>query len=262
MTDEMEVVLINIGKHAFGLPMREVGYIAELPASFRYTGPDTEDYFNFEGTPLHFISSWDALGKVSLYKEFEDIHAMLPGRKQDHLDWMAALEQSILEHIPFGKARSPRECAFGKWYYGFRAEDRKLSLLLNEFDQPHAHIHSLADKLLGLADAGQKDEAMRQFHEAQEGTLKNLLHIFDRTDSLLVSMQRRVALIVERGEDRFALGADMVQTIVTIPAERIKWQKSNDDGAPRQASLFILEDGQIVTCLDWQRFCPQTTFTP
>lgn len=254
MQEEMELLLIGIGGQNYALPMIEVEHITTLPAGFRHAGPDAEEYLGFEGLPLRFISAWNALGKISVYREFAEIHDMLPQRRQDHLDWMAALEDSIVHGVPFGKARSHRDCAFGKWYYGYTARDRRLKLLLGNFEQPHIHIHALADRLLGMAESGGREEALRLFHEAQETTLRNLLAIFDRAETLLGDLQRRVAIIVRADGERHALGADSIQDIVAVPAERITWAPPDAGQSTPRAALVILDDGRIVTVLPWRRF--------
>lgn len=256
MLNAMEIVLIDIGGSPFALPLQEVNHIATLPPDFRHSGPDTEDYFTFEGNPLPFISAWNVLGKATLYKEYADILAMLPARRQDHLDWMAALKQSLLTGAPFTKARDPHDCAFGKWYYSYQAEDRRVELLLGRFEQPHALIHNLAETLLGMAGDNRRDEALAMLHEMEKTTLKKLLDIFDHAEVLMHDLQRRIALIVEKSGEHFALGADSIRTLVTIPLDRIRWHKAAAGDSLSRPALFILDDGHVVNCLNWQQFCP------
>jgi hypothetical protein len=158
---DIEVLLIKLGTRIFGVPLGDVRYVAPMPADFRYGGADGESHFVFEGTPLAYVSLWDQLSVQSAYGEYVELQTMLPQRRQDHLDWMSALETSIRTGAEFSKARNPHDCAFGKWYYGHHFADRRLSLLMGQFEQPHAVIHGLADKLLGIAEAGQGSEALR-----------------------------------------------------------------------------------------------------
>lgn len=251
---EMEILLIRLGTRAFGIPLAHVRYVAPMPADFVAFGSNVAEHFVFEGEPLGYISLWDVLSLPSLYAEYGEMQAMLPQRRQDHLDWMAALEHSIRTDVPFAKARSPHECAFGKWFYGYHAQDRRLGLLLGQFEQPHAAIHALADRLLGIAETGRRDEALRAFEQARDTTLATLMKLFESASQLVEELQRRVAVIVADGDCSCALGADGVRDIVTVPAERIKQNGGKGgSGASRAASaLVLLDDDSVVPLLNWQ----------
>lgn len=253
-SDGLQVLLIRLGKRDFALPLEQVRYVAPLPADFVYSGDKAEDFFLFEGTAVAYASLWDALKQESAYAEYVELLAMLPQRRQDHVDWMGALEASLRQGLPFAKARSPYDCAFGKWYYAYKPTDRRLSLLLAKFEIPHAHIHGLADKLLGLADQGRREDAIAAFREAQQTVLQELMRLFEAAQGLVVELQRRIVVIVGQGEKSCALGADGVRDIVAVPPERI--QRSQVAGAAAQAqTLLVLEDGRVVPLLDEAMFC-------
>lgn len=251
MSSEMEIMLIDVGGRDFALPLAEVHHIVSLESSFRHAGADTEEYLNHEGDPLPFISTWNLLGRATHFQEYADLLEMLPQRRQDHLDWMAALKTSLSDNTPFEKARDPHKCAFGKWYNSYQATSRRLRLLLSEFSKPHAKIHSLADTLLDMVQSGHRADALALFAKAEESTLHTLLDIFDRCEKLLQNLQRRVAVIVEYSDKRFAIGADEARSSVTIPKKRITWVETPGSDTSPRPSLFILDDGRIVPCLDW-----------
>ena len=80
---------------------------------------------------------------------------MLTEREKDHIEWVQALEDSLLNDTPFVKAKDPHKCAFGQWYDTFKSRDETLMEALSEFDKPHTQIHSLADiQLFVFADFG------------------------------------------------------------------------------------------------------------
>lgn len=249
---ELEVLLVRLGARLLGVPLSQVRYIAPLPSDYVAFGAGVSEHFVFEGTPLAFVSLWDTLNLPSQYAEFGELQTMLPLRRQDHLDWMAALENSLRTGVPFAKARNPRECAFGKWYYGHRSDDRRLALILGQFEQPHATIHALADSLLGLAEAGARDEALHKFEEARDSTLAMLMRLFDSALMLVTELQRRVAVIVAAGGETCALGADGVRDIVAVPADRVK--HGRHDAARATSDLVILDDRSVVPMLNWRAF--------
>jgi chemotaxis signal transduction protein len=249
-----QFLTVSVGHRRFALPLDEVRHIVTLRPEFRCSGANAEEYLAFEGTPLPFVSSWDHLGEPSLYEEFAELNAMLPQRRQDHIDWMSGLENSIRQGHAFSKARSPFDCAFGKWYYAYRPANRQLALLLTSFEQPHARIHALADQLLGLVDTGGQQEALARFQRASETVLKELLNLFEEAQRLTVSLQRRVAILLRDSDAVCALGVDSVNDIAALTPDRVtKPGRVGTSSAP-PPTLLMLEDQTLVPLIEWQTF--------
>lgn len=251
-TNAVDILLINIGGRCFGLLLSDVRHICPIPSGFVSYGVGIDEHFVFQDQPLPYISLWNLFGLKSEYAEYEDMQMMLPQRRQDHLDWMDALEDALQNGTKFSKVRNPRECAFGKWYYDYRTRDLRLSLLMRHFEQPHAEIHRLADRLLGLAETGQVRNALQAFEESKNTTLAELLELFDSTQELLAELQRRIAIIVADSHNAGALGADAVRDIVTIPAERIK--PSSGIGTSATSALIVLDEQTVIPLIAWRRF--------
>ena len=251
-TSAFEALIVHVGQRDFALPLADVEHIVPLAPDFVHCGDQAERYVAFQGSPINFVSSWNLVEEDTCYREFAELATMLPQRRQDHIDWMSALEDSIRSGYQFSKARGPHECAFGKWYYNYRPSDRQLALLLRNFEQPHARIHGLADQLLALSEAGAKSEALTRFQEAADTTLKELLLLFDRTTNALQSLQRRIAIILRRDGVRTALGVDRVSDIVTIPAERVTSNISRANGVDESECLLTLDNGKICPVMEWQ----------
>lgn len=258
MQTSHEYLLFKLGQQTLSMPMQQVNHVAQMASEFTYRGDTMAAHFVFSGQPLSYVSLWDKLGQNSLYIEYENMLAMLPQRLNDHLEWMGALSTSIRTGVPFAKARSPYECAFGKWYYAHRSDDRRLSLLLDQFEVPHARIHGLADRLLALSESGDVDEAMRQFDDAEHTTLAQLKGLFQSTADLVKDLQRRVAIIVsdETGAPVCALGADAISDIVNVPAEQVRPMGRLDHQHPSaslMAGMLVLDDSRVVPIMDWSR---------
>lgn len=245
----LDFLIIRLGGRCFGLPLSEVRHVCSMPSSFGGYGPETAKHFVFLGDPLPYASLWNWLGLESEYFEYEGMLASLPKRRQEHLDWMNALEDAIRNGTAFTKARNPRECAFGKWYYGYQPKERRLSIMMRQFEKPHADIHRLADRLLGLVEDGQAAKATQMFLEAKETTFAELLKLFDSALKLVTALQRRTAVIVVDGDDMHVLGADGVRDIITVPAERIK---PSPGGLPATSALILLDDQNVVPLINWR----------
>lgn len=254
---EFHALLVNVGGKEYALSLADVRHLAPLAADFQYHGRDAAAFYVFEKTPLSYLSLWDTLNHTSVYEEYRQLEVLLPQRRQDHLDWMSALHASILQGIPFTKARSPYECAFGKWYYGYHPKNQQMGVLLAMFESPHAHIHGLADRLLQLSECGHKERAVALLTEARNTVLTELLGLFDLTYQITQSLQRRIAIIVNRDAHSHALGVDGVTDIVTVAADCVRGNPGHLAGGPTKIQrLLLLGENRVVPVLEWQDLTP------
>lgn len=217
METEVQLVIVQVGKKMMALPLEQVEHIAPIENDEEAALSRNSGFFRFQGKAIPWLPLWDFFGETSSFGEIAAFAEILPQRRQDHIDWMAALERSLVHNLPFTKARDPRLCAFGQWYYSLSAQNQPenhwLRALLSTIEEPHARIHSLANKLLNLASDGQLAEAMRIFQKEKANTLSSVLLTFDEIQAALPQLIRMLALIVNDGRDRYALGVDRVLEI-------------------------------------------------
>jgi chemotaxis signal transduction protein len=250
MDEEQQVVIFQVGKKCLALRLQQVEHILSLGVDDGIEVSADSGAILFQGQAITWQPLWAGLAEPSVYQSFDDLAQALPQRRQDHIDWMASLEQSLLHDIPFAKARSPYECAFGKWFYAFNSDDRRLSMLLSQFEAPHARIHGLADRLLTMCSEGEKDSALAIFNHEKEGTLALLLQLFDNVLALLPHLKRPVALIVNDGNGRHALGIDRVLDICDLAAEDLRPAKSAIGRLTPVGFVVRQESNALIPLLD------------
>lgn len=247
----MELLLFLIGEKYFCLPLSSVKRVVPISPDYPYSGQASGPYYGIDGEVFPYVSLWDLLDIKSKYFEYEELKSFLEIRRKDHLDWIAELEYSVRNHGTFSKARNPRECAFGKWYYAYTPRHKRLHLLLSCFERPHAVIHELADKLLNLAETGRVDEALSALNQAKNTTLMELLNIFDSTIELVVDLQRRLILLAEHDANHVAIGIDAVTDIVKVKASM---RCQNPIATSEHFSEFVsFDNGQAVPIINLAR---------
>lgn len=138
---------------------------------------------NYMDEPVAVYNFAEMLNILSTRHIKANLVDLLNAREQDHIEWLDALEDSLNNDVPFEKARDPKMCEFGKWHEKFKTRDEALKDLMAQFDKPHKEIHALADKLLGLKDNNQLDEALEQLQLARRTTLNNLKKHFSHARS-------------------------------------------------------------------------------
>ncbi len=157
-----------------------------------------------EPTPIFDFA--ESMGLASPFEENQQLIQMLVDREQDHIGWMNALENSIVNGSPFEKATDPHKCAFGKWYDKFHSRDEELTRVMKKFDVPHKHIHSLAKKLLNLRDKGETKQALAILSEERLITMSRLLRLFEEARGYIVSSERPVVMFVTKDGVKPLLG--------------------------------------------------------
>lgn len=158
----------------------------------------------------------------------------LTEREKDHIEWLNALEQSLEKGVPFTKQLDPELCAFGQWYKDFDTRDETLKELLVAFDEPHKKIHSLAEILFHLRDAGKLEQALEQLQHERATTLRRLRTLFSRAREQIRSGMRQVLLFVttDGKTPRYALLVNEIHDVIDyLPSD---YQSSN------QGSLSLL----------------------
>jgi len=105
-------------------------------------------------------------------KDAGDLSALMLAREIDHLNWMNALQEYVLDpkQDTLQIQVDPHKCGLGLWYYG---EGRKkaaakfphIEAELVKMDAPHKALHESAAKIRQVYEKGDIDESMRIFRD-------------------------------------------------------------------------------------------------
>lgn len=219
--------------------------ITEIPSRL----PALRGGINIRGSVLPLFDFRTIVGHPKLIVERTELVGTLAQREQDHIDWLEALMKTVREGVEFRKATDPRACAFGKWYYSYKAPDSSVERTLVDFEAPHNEIHALALKVIGMCQKGESVQAIKLVEHARTTTLTRLLGLFSDLKSSLLSDLRELALIC-RGPDgsRYALAVDSVENIRDFEKEGFQSRASLESGSA--ISRIWSTDRQAVMELD------------
>lgn len=211
-------ITFRSGSTFYALPIGHVRYISARDAlTIRSTPQQNQTashVFEYDGKATALYRFCSLAGSSSQVDESTELVELLSARRQDHVDWVDALEYSIQTGEPFTKATDPHMCAFGKWYDQYHPEDEELKEIMAAFDAPHKRIHSLGLQLTDLAHAqNDKAQAMRILRKERSTTLKELMNHFAKAILRLEDMVRPVVLVLDSGEKNFALEVETVSDI-------------------------------------------------
>jgi chemotaxis signal transduction protein len=187
-TDTQRALTFTIDQSSFGIDVSHILSFSDSFGDIKYSTNDAEGfigYLDFRNTLVQVFECATALSQTRERESVIKLVADIKTYQQAHIDWVGALEHSITSSEPFTKPRDPRLCAFGQWFYAFETDDDGLRALLNKIEDPHKHIHSLADKLLDMSAAGDQAQAIEELRIEKQTTLKKLLRVLDYINDYL-----------------------------------------------------------------------------
>ena len=203
----------------------------------------------FNGDAIVCFKLSEVLNAKSQSEQSAELIKTLEQRKQDHIDWLAALAKSLQTGETFDKATDPHKCAFGKWYDNYRPDDEDLRTLMAGFDAPHKRLHSLAERLLAMTD---KNAALAELEAEKHKTLAALIKLFDLVAERLRDLVRPVCIIIENSRRIFAVELDAIQDLVRFD-ERFVGDDQNlidDIGSELCGGVFSNAEGRVFLALD------------
>lgn len=206
---------IDVSKVSEILPLKQTN---DIPSSNKII----RGAVNVRGHMIPLFDFRTMIGDPLLIDERQELVNVLNQREQDHISWLEALFASVRDGTDFRKALNPKECAFGKWFYTYKAPDSSIDRILQQLEEPHNQIHGLAEGVLAKAKNGQKEEAIAMIEHAKLTVLSRLLRLFGDLKTALISDLRNLVLLLQTPSGfTYALGIDGVENIRDPEAEKL-----------------------------------------
>ncbi|MEY8247252.1 MAG: CZB domain-containing protein [Bermanella sp.] len=260
----LTVITFYVGKTQYATPMSEVRYIEQDKRDTTRIEVDKKvgaEVTTYQGKPVPIYDLASLMGCEAEYVGNLETLQILKAREKDHVNWMEALESCLINGGNFSLAKDPLQCAFGKWYADFEAEDEILADILEDFDAPHKKIHALADELLNLRDNGELDKALKILAFQHTKTFGKLISLFTAARERLENMTRPILLYIDTGKKMIAVRLNAISDIVNYSQSDYTTQAEVDDSTNlNKLNLFsgYLENNgdEQPPCvlLDWRLF--------
>jgi len=206
-------IVFSVKDCLLGLPYYDIIQIVDSPHCTSV--PNTPRYvrgvIEFMGEAIPLIETRVLLSMKSLREEVVDFIDTFMTRKQDHINWIARLVDSVENDKEITVEKDPHKCAFGIWYDTFKPNTLTLSSYMQRFDKPHKAIHNLAVKSEELVREGRKDMAKEMIHNAQSNELKELISLFDGFEEQMRLSYQEYVIVIARNGYKFALSVDSIK---------------------------------------------------
>jgi chemotaxis signal transduction protein len=187
--------------------------VPSMPAHFR-------GVITLRGQVLPLLDLRARFGYKTLRGESGELCEELKLRKQDHLNWLAELRQSVEEKREFKLTTDPHKCAFGKWYDSFVSHNADIQNLLRRLDGPHRKIHGIAVEVKAYEHKGEFETSMAIIAKTEKRELAEMIKLFDIMCKYLIDDLREIAIILERSDGKsFAVALDQVSAVEQLQEE-------------------------------------------
>lgn len=220
---DMPWVIFHLMDQQFAVSASNIQEMVAMPKVVLV--PQTPAYIrgviNLRGRVIPVMDTRLRMGMKSLGNEAEELIQLLKLREEDHENWIVELESSVQERREFKLAVDPHECAFGKWYDAYKADNRILENCLRKFDDPHKKIHAIAIEVRALVQKEDFDSAYKIINQTKEGALAEMIRLFAEARSLLRESNREIALVLEWDNKAMVVSVDSVETVEKLSVENV-----------------------------------------
>ncbi len=210
-------VIFSVLGQLYGVDIECVKRI--LPSQFLTAMPDEDEHiegmFQYEDEIIKVLSFRKVIGERSYEEELLDF---FPSLKDQHKEWIEALENSVNTGVPFVQTVDPHACELGRWIDSFHPDDEGLVSVMKTLDFHHQHLHrSAIDILVHCKEDPESTKKLveEKVHDSYSKTVQNLESVTKMSDKVAASLQRCLILIGKDGK-AFGVNIDAVDDIVHV----------------------------------------------
>jgi Chemotaxis signal transduction protein len=221
-TPGMPLIVFKVGKMTCAVDGASVISIQRME-EFTLTPHTPDEIFGSINFRNHVISILDlrtVFGLPTRIKEYSDFIKMLDQRKQDHINWVNTLKESVRNNTRFPLTTCPHQCAFGKWYDKYDHPNKKIMFHMERIREPHNKLHYAA---LDVAKIQEKDcpedekneqiqEILRQVENEYMVTVVGLL---DSAKTIFKDIYQTMLIVLEDIQ-QIAIAVDEVVAVTNL----------------------------------------------
>lgn len=217
-------LIVGLANQFFALEIQYIQEILSLPKTVPIPNcpPFLRGAINLRGKVVPVLDLKMQLNMQSENSETEHFLEMLFAREKDHLLWVEALEQSLRLGLAFQSARDHHMCAFGKWFYTYKAPTTEMAQILKQMEKPHERLHKSAEELLSLTSNGKRNEAIEQLALLRKNELRTLRGLFEALRAEVQSWQNEQVVILKKEELQLGICVDSVKSTEIINVQTIE----------------------------------------
>jgi len=225
MIDKMEEdrvypsIVFEVADNLFSVDSRYVESIMQLPKCDKVPDarPEVKGMFHFLDKTVTMYDLRLVMRLRTREEDFSTFCEMIDARKNDHKNWVNALERSAKTGEQFTLATDFHKCALGKWCDSFQCDVAEVNYHINRISEPHRLLHETAIKVHDiLADPSISDRheaAMEVVGSLRKTHMANVLGLLEETKQVFKDAYFREMGLVLNGEHAMGLVVDNILAV-------------------------------------------------
>lgn len=242
--NKLAVITFSTNDAAFAIPLEQVLYIEkDVKRNIRVNELKefNHEVITYQNDTVQLYDFNRLVGSSNHQEIMESLIAKLNEMEQDHIEWLNALEESLIKNAPFTRQIDPNQCDFGRWYNTFETDNEELQEVFQKFDEPHKKLHGLAKELLLLREKD-AEKAIKALEQERITTLSHLVHLFHLGKERALNTIRPIILFVEHNNGKVtALRLDNINDIVEYDRSAFSFDDSTDGIMKKREEDFVIE---------------------
>lgn len=254
ITEKLPYILLKISNNIYALScervvstslLKEVIPIPKAPKEIR-------GVVRFREQVIPFVDLRRILNFKSVNQEIQEFYDLMESRKQDHINWLTTLENSVNERTKFTLTTDPHACAFGKWYDTYDSKNTNLMFLITfaRFDTPHKNIHEIGTQVNNLMLQNNYKEAQKIIEATKGLELKQMMHLFDDIKEAFKESKREISIILGEDDHNICISADEIVSIEHLIFAEEKWIENSMISTKYIAGILKRNDSTPVFLLN------------
>lgn len=211
---EFPWVLLNIAGTKYALSCEKVQSLHQSGATTIIPAAPEEikGVVEFRGNSIPLVDVRKVLNLKARAEDIKDFEALMDARRQDHINWLNALESTVEKNSEFTLTTDPHKCAFGKWYDSYKPANSNLMFAsaFARFDFPHKRIHAIADACRAFMENKEPQKAMDLIQHTRDKDLKQMLHSFETIKTAYRESARDIVVVFGDTNRKLAMAVDQI----------------------------------------------------
>lgn len=242
--NKLAVITFSTNDASFAIPLEQVLYIekdVKRNIQVNELKEFNHEVITFQNDTVQLYDFNRLVGSSNHQEIMEDLINKLNEMENQHVEWLNALEESLIKNVPFTKQIDPNQCDFGRWYNNFETDNEELKEVFLKFDEPHKKLHGLAKELLVMRETD-AEKALKILDQERLTTLSQLVHLFQLAKERALNTVRPIILFVEHNDGKVtALRLDNINDIVEYDRQAFSHDDSTDGIMKKKEEDFVIE---------------------
>jgi len=212
-------IVFEVGNGLFSVDSRYIETIMQLPPCERVPDarPEIKGIFHYRGKTITMFDLRLVMKMNSREKDFSDFCKMIDARKQDHINWVEALDETAATDAPFRLATDYHKCALGRWCDSFQCDVAEVNYQINRISEPHRLLHETAGKVHDILsdknDANRHETAKAVVNQLRKTYMSKVLDLLEDTKNVFRDSYFREMALVLSGDRNLGLVADNILAV-------------------------------------------------